>query len=104
MMIPDARQGEAILAVIDSGSFEQAAAALHLTPSAVSQRVSGLESAMVAIVLDRHERGVGILVKTEVPMPSSALRRNGDRKALRRAALQRLRRMSPGRNCQVRLM
>lgn len=40
----DTRKGEALLAVIDSGSFEQAAALLHLTPSAVSQRVSALES------------------------------------------------------------
>lgn len=40
----DTRKGEALLAVIDSGSFDQAAALLHLTPSAVSQRVSALES------------------------------------------------------------
>lgn len=40
----DARKGEALLAVIDSGSFEQAAVRLHLTPSAVSQRVSAMES------------------------------------------------------------
>ncbi|UOD28502.1 LysR family transcriptional regulator ArgP [Massilia violaceinigra] len=40
----DTRKGEALLAVIDSGSFEQAAALLHLTPSAVSQRISALES------------------------------------------------------------
>ena len=40
----DARKGEALLAVIDSGSFEQAALRLNLTPSAVSQRVSALES------------------------------------------------------------
>jgi LysR family transcriptional regulator (chromosome initiation inhibitor) len=40
----DARKGEALLAVIDSGSFEQAAARLHITASAVSQRVSALES------------------------------------------------------------
>jgi len=39
----DARQCEAVLAVIETGSFEQAAAALHLTPSAVSQRVRALE-------------------------------------------------------------
>jgi LysR family transcriptional regulator (chromosome initiation inhibitor) len=52
-MIPDARQGEALLAVIDSGSFEQAATVLHLTPSAVSQRVSGLESAVGAPLLIR---------------------------------------------------
>jgi LysR family transcriptional regulator, chromosome initiation inhibitor len=39
----DPRQCEAVLAVIESGSFEQAAAMLHLTPSAVSQRVRALE-------------------------------------------------------------
>ena len=39
----DSRQCAALLAVIDSGSFEQAAALLHLTPSAVSQRVRALE-------------------------------------------------------------
>jgi LysR family transcriptional regulator (chromosome initiation inhibitor) len=40
----DTRKGEALLAVIDTGSFEQAAALLHLTPSAVSQRVAAFES------------------------------------------------------------
>lgn len=39
----DPRQCEAVLAVIEHGSFEQAAAVLHLTPSAVSQRVRALE-------------------------------------------------------------
>lgn len=39
----DSRQCAALLAVIDSGSFEQAAMLLHLTPSAVSQRVRALE-------------------------------------------------------------
>lgn len=42
----DSRQCEAVLAVIDSGSFEQAAALLHLTPSAVSQRVRALETCL----------------------------------------------------------
>jgi len=40
----DTKKGEALLAVIDSGSFEQAAALLHLTPSAVSQRISTIEN------------------------------------------------------------
>lgn len=40
----DTKKGEALLAVIDTGSFEQAALRLHLTPSAVSQRVSAMES------------------------------------------------------------
>ncbi|WP_348944478.1 LysR family transcriptional regulator ArgP [Chitinibacter sp. FCG-7] len=39
----DYKHAEALLAVIDSGSFEQAASALHLTASAVSQRVRQLE-------------------------------------------------------------
>jgi len=52
-MIPDARQGDALLAVVDAGSFELAAASLHLTPSAVSQRVSGLESAVGVPLLIR---------------------------------------------------
>ncbi len=49
----DSRKGEALLAVIDSGSFEQAAAQLHLTPSAVSQRVSALESQLGTPLLHR---------------------------------------------------
>jgi LysR family transcriptional regulator, chromosome initiation inhibitor len=39
----DPRQCEALLAVIDGGSFEQGAARLRLTPSAVSQRIRALE-------------------------------------------------------------
>ena len=40
----DPKQTEALRAVIETGSFEQAAVRLHLTPSAVSQRVRALES------------------------------------------------------------
>ena len=39
----DAKQMQAFLAVVDSGSFEKAAERLVVTPSAVSQRVHGLE-------------------------------------------------------------
>ncbi|HEY5800765.1 MAG TPA: ArgP/LysG family DNA-binding transcriptional regulator, partial [Burkholderiaceae bacterium] len=42
----DPRHCAALIAVIESGSFEQAAAQLHLTPSAVSQRVRALEEAL----------------------------------------------------------
>lgn len=42
-MILDKKQGEALLAVTETGSFEQAAARLRLTASAVSQRVRALE-------------------------------------------------------------
>lgn len=49
----DSRQCEAVLAVVDSGSFEQAAALLNLTPSAVSQRVRALEVALGAPLVVR---------------------------------------------------
>ncbi|WP_288841743.1 LysR family transcriptional regulator ArgP [uncultured Deefgea sp.] len=49
----DTHKGEALLAVIDSGSFEQAAKWLHLTPSAVSQRISALESQLGTPLLIR---------------------------------------------------
>ncbi|AKU21608.1 LysR family transcriptional regulator ArgP [Massilia sp. NR 4-1] len=60
-MLLDSRQSEALLAVLDSGSFEQAAASLHLTPSAVSQRVSAMEAAIGAplVVRSRPCRATG---------------------------------------------
>jgi LysR family transcriptional regulator, chromosome initiation inhibitor len=44
-MLPDPRQADALLAILDTGSFEQAAARLHITASAVSQRIGALEAA-----------------------------------------------------------
>lgn len=52
-MLLDARKGEALLAVLDCGSFEGAALKLHLTPSAVSQRLSALESLLGTPLLIR---------------------------------------------------
>lgn len=52
-MLPDTRQGEALLAIVDTGSFEQAAALLHISPSAISQRVAALEAAAGAPLLVR---------------------------------------------------
>lgn len=49
----DSRKGEALLAVIDTGSFDSAAALLHLTTSAVSQRVAALEEELGAILVVR---------------------------------------------------
>lgn len=49
----DIRKGEALLAVIDSGSFEQAAQRLHLTPSAISQRISAMEAELGAPLIIR---------------------------------------------------
>ncbi|MGB9989305.1 LysR family transcriptional regulator ArgP [Pseudoduganella rhizocola] len=61
----DSRQCEAFLAVLDMGSFEQAAAHLHLTPSAVSQRIGALESAL----------GSPLLVRSRPCRPTGAGRR-----------------------------
>jgi LysR family transcriptional regulator (chromosome initiation inhibitor) len=49
----DARQCEAFLAAVDMGSFEQAAAQLNLTPSAISQRIGALEGALGSPLLVR---------------------------------------------------
>ncbi|WP_312678958.1 HTH-type transcriptional regulator ArgP [Stutzerimonas nitrititolerans] len=49
----DPRQTEAFRFVIKTGSFEQAAARLHLTPPAISQRVRALESALGSALVVR---------------------------------------------------
>lgn len=43
----------ALAEVIRRGSFEGAAAALHVTPSAISQRIRSLEDRMGAVLIDR---------------------------------------------------
>src|SRR5690606_12804741 len=43
----------ALAAVVREGSFERAAAALHVTPSAVSQRIKTLESRMGRLLVLR---------------------------------------------------
>jgi LysR family transcriptional regulator (chromosome initiation inhibitor) len=57
----DPRRGAAFLAAIDSGSLEQAAALLHITPSAVSQRISALE----------EDLGMPLLVRTRPCRPTA---------------------------------
>ena len=49
----DGKQMAALAAAADSGSFEQAAAQLRITPSAVSQRIRALEEAAGALLLTR---------------------------------------------------
>ncbi|GAA1711965.1 LysR family transcriptional regulator ArgP [Isoptericola hypogeus] len=49
----DSRQLEALAAVITEGTFEAAAHALHVTPSAVSQRVRALENAAGSVLVRR---------------------------------------------------
>lgn len=46
-------QVRALAAIVDTGSFELAARKLHLTPSAISQRVRALESSVGQVVVRR---------------------------------------------------
>ena len=50
-------QIEALVAIADSGSFEAAARALHVTPSAVSQRIRALEAAAGQVLVNRATPG-----------------------------------------------
>ena len=49
----DPAQLAAFSAVVDEGSFEAAARRLHVTPSAVSQRIKSLESRLGQVVVRR---------------------------------------------------
>ncbi|WP_456698377.1 LysR family transcriptional regulator ArgP [Aeromicrobium sp. P5_D10] len=52
-MTPDLAQLKALAAVVDEGSFDAAAIALHLTPSAVSQRIKSLEQSAGRVLVRR---------------------------------------------------
>ncbi|MEU2927425.1 LysR family transcriptional regulator ArgP [Streptomyces sp. NPDC007251] len=54
-MMPDLPldQIRTLLAVVDEGTFDAAAAALHVTPSAVSQRIKALEQRTGRVLLQR---------------------------------------------------
>ena len=49
----DSRQLAAFAAVLREGSFEAAAHALHVTPSAVSQRIKALEERLGRVLIRR---------------------------------------------------
>jgi len=49
----DLAQLRALAAVVDEGSFDSAASALHLTPSAVSQRIKALEQSAGRVLVQR---------------------------------------------------
>jgi len=49
----DSRQLAALAAVVTEGSFDAAARALHVTPSAVSQRIRALENAAGSVLVQR---------------------------------------------------
>ena len=49
----DFEQLRALHAAVDEGTFEAAARKLHITPSAVSQRIKGLETSVGRILVQR---------------------------------------------------
>src|ERR1700755_198785 len=51
----DADQLTALAAVIESGSFDAAAERLHVTPSAVSQRIKALEQRIGQVLVVREK-------------------------------------------------
>ena len=63
----DLDQVRAFVAVVDHGTFDAAARALHVTPSAISQRIKSLENAAGAVLVQRTkpvrptERGLALL-------------------------------------------
>ena len=53
MMTFDAAQLEALRAAVDHGTFEGAARSLHVTPSAISQRIKALETTAGRVIVTR---------------------------------------------------
>ena len=67
MTVPTIDQGqlEALLAAVTEGTFDAAARALHVTPSAVSQRIKALETRVGRVLVTRS--------KPVAPTPSGAV-------------------------------
>ncbi len=62
----DARRLRILRAVADHGTVTAAAAALYLTPSAVSQQLAALESETGQRLLERHSRGIRLTQAGEI--------------------------------------
>lgn len=56
----DTQALEAFVAVVDEGSFSQAAASLELTQPAISKRVAALESELGGPIIDRSQRKLAL--------------------------------------------
>ncbi len=54
-MTPDLAQLQALAAAVDTGTFDAAAGRLHVTPSAISQRIRALENSVGSILLTRSK-------------------------------------------------
>lgn len=67
----DIRQLQSLAAIVDHGTLDAAARALHLTPSAVSQRLKALEHSVGAVLVQRSRP----VVPTEAGRPVLRLAR-----------------------------
>ncbi|MDO3722338.1 LysR family transcriptional regulator [Marinobacter sp. chi1] len=56
----DSNALKAFLAIVDQGSFSEAAESLHLTQPAISKRLAALESQLDTILIDRSQRSIGL--------------------------------------------
>ena len=54
-MTPDLDQLRALATAIDAGTFDAAARRLHVTPSAISQRIRALENSVGSILITRSK-------------------------------------------------
>lgn len=73
-LIMDISQLQALAAAVDGGTFEAAARALHVTPSAISQRIRALENTVGGVLLQRSKP----IVATAVGVPYLRLARQID--------------------------
>ena len=55
MMNLDLQRLEALAAAVSEGTFDAAAGKLHVTPSAISQRVKALETSVGRVLLTRSK-------------------------------------------------
>lgn len=78
---------EVFLAVAEEGSISAAARRLAVSPSAISQQLAGIESALGAALLDRSNRPLGLTAAGAVFRPHAQAMLNAEAEA--RAALAR---------------
>lgn len=90
----DRQQLEAFACILDAGGFERAAQQLHLSQSAISQRLRTLEQTL----------GCALLIRTSPPQPTAAghtLLRHIRQLRLMEAAVADQLRPAPGRNISL---
>ncbi len=70
----DPAQLRALSAAVSEGTFEAAARALHVTPSAISQRIKALETSVGRVLLVRTKPGAVVVLDNLSPHRAPAVR------------------------------